>query len=170
MNQNMNQIIDVLAVYGDYGNVGNGHLIGVFTERNQAEKAAKGRGSLDCGGDGRIEERKAIREVTGEVHLLELNFPIMCNTVVLPDPRHYVCDFCIMVTSVLKPIDFIRAVRRRTGMGLKEAKDVSDKAKTLGRAKIEPFHNNLYSMVSKEEFNEWKQELELNNIATIEAI
>lgn len=80
-------IVDVFAVYGDFGNAGGGILIGVFDDIKQAEKAAEGRGSLDCGGDGHIIERKAIQD-NKDFYLLELDFPISINKELTPNPRY----------------------------------------------------------------------------------
>ena len=163
------EIIDVFAVYVDYGNVGDADLIGVFSARPSANRAAERRGSLDGAGNGRVEERKGIK-IGDEVYLLELNFPIKLNAVVRPDPREFEVFYGILVTSINNHLEFMKVVRKRTGMGLKEVKDLVDRFRDKGKARIEPFHDNISCKISREEFIEWKQELEMNNFATIEAI
>jgi ribosomal protein L7/L12 len=142
-------------------------IIGIFEVRNMAESAAKGRGNLDCGGDGKIEERKGVRD-GDKVYLLELDYPIKCNMVVNKDPRNEKYTYGIMVTEVTNPISFMRIVRRRTEMGLKEVKDLYDNVKANGKFPIKNMPNNINEIFTKEEFGEWKQEL--LGIATIEAI
>lgn len=162
-------IIDVYAVYGDSGNVGSGCLIGVFTEEKLATSAAVGRGNLDCGGDGDVQKRKAV-QCGDEIYLLELDFSIRTNVILKADPRNYSqYRFCLYVKSINKPIDFMRVVRRKTGMTLAEVRAVYKKFQDTGEAKIEPFHDWIDATVHKEDIPLWKQELELNNIATIEA-
>jgi len=56
------KIIDVFAVYGDFGNVGDGAIIGIFDNELKAKEIAKGRGSLDCGGDGNVVRKKAVKD------------------------------------------------------------------------------------------------------------
>ena len=159
-------IIDVFAVYGDYGNVGSGSLIGVFEDEGDACEAAKGRGSLDCGGDGSVHKRKGVRSGE-EVYLLETDSPVGLNAVARPDPRQR-CSFGIVVTSVSDLVKFIQIVRRRTGMSLQEAKRLYDAVARSGRAVVEPFSGGRSPEVTLVGFMEWKTELK--GIATVEAI
>lgn len=71
-------IVDVFTVYGDFGNVGCGELIGIFDDIEKAEKVAKGRGSLDCGGDGDVRIRKAIKD-GDDFYLIKPDFPLSIN-------------------------------------------------------------------------------------------
>jgi len=161
------KIIDVFAVYGDYGNIGSGNLIGIFTNEVKALAAAKGRGSLDCGGDGRIEKRLGIK-LGEKINLLELGFFVTLDTVVSPDPRYIVESWTIRITSVKKPIDFMVVYRRRTGCALKDAKAFMNLARSDGGATLDITPTNLMACYSKEEALEWKQELEMNGIATVD--
>lgn len=172
-------IIDVFAVYGDDCNIGKGTLIGIFERANDASKATIGRGSIEsagvCDGESRhngiVINKKAIK-VGEEVYLLELDHAVKINQIVRPYPKNFneQPDFGIVVIEIKNTIEFMKVVRKRTGMDLIEVKHVVDNYHKNGKAKIEPFHNNIDSTVSKEEFIQWKQEFELNNYAKIEAI
>lgn len=163
-------IIDVFAVVGDFGNCGDGSLLGVFTDENKAISASKGRGSLDCGGDGRVESRKAIKYQDGKVNLLALDFPISLNTIVTPNPRDGNYKFKIKLSNVKQPIQFMTILRRRTGMSLKDVKEFTDAARSLEGAIVGSNSVNLSGIYTKEEAFEFKQEFELNNVATVEVL
>ena len=169
MNKN---IIDVFAVYGDACNVGGGILIGIFEKENEALAAAVGRGNIDTGwGNGNVVKKKAIK-IDDEVYLLELDHSVKINHVLKErfDTPIEQYSFGIIVTDIKSAINFMKVVRKRTGMTLMEVKNICDDYIANGKAKIEPFHNSIDSTVTKETFLEWKQEMELNNYAKIEAI
>jgi hypothetical protein len=161
------KIIDVFAVYGDFGNIGGGCLIGIFEDKNQAEKASNGRGSLDCGGDGKVLNRKAIKVNNNEFYLLELDFPIKAN-IVLYNKVLSETTFKVKVVGIKDAIRFMRFIRSKTEMSFKEVKELTDKVRKYGEAIVEPFHNNLNNAIFKEEFIRWKQEL--GDDAKIEAV
>jgi ribosomal protein L7/L12 len=160
-------MVDVFAVYGDFGNFGDGTLIGVFDNIKEAEKSAKGRGSLDCGGDGHIKERKAIQDGE-EFYLLELNFPISINKELSPDPRYKEESYSIVVTRINNSVEFMKILRKRTGISLRETKDFMDTFYAYGKAKIQPCKSSFDGTFSKDEAMSWKQEVELNDVAKLE--
>lgn len=168
-------IINVFAVYGDSCNIGIGTLIGIFERENDACKAAIGRGEYDVTATdygrktGTVIPKKAIK-INDEIYLLELEYPVKLNTI-LREPPNPLEDlsFGIRVVNIKDPINFMRVIRKNTGMSLREAKTVVDNYNKYGKAKIEPFHDNLDSTVTKDQFQKWKQEIELNNYAEIEA-
>jgi hypothetical protein len=163
----MMNIVNVFAVYGDFGNFGDGTLIGVFDDINQAEKAAKGRGSLDCGGDGHIKERKAIQDGK-DFYLLELNFAISINKELSTNPRDREESYSVVVTKVNNSLEFMRILRRRTGMSIRETKEFMDTFYAYGQAKIQPCTSYFDGTFSKDEAISWKQEVELNDVARLE--
>jgi len=173
------EIIDVFAVYGDGCNIGIGSLIGVFENENDASKTTVGRGNVDFGGtdggsrgNGVVVNKKAIR-IEDEIYLLELNHSVKINKILREPTTGYIDGdryFGIMVTGVSDAINFMKVVRKRTGMTLRETKTLYDKCRREGKARVEPFHDNIDNLVSKDEFVQWKQELELNGYATIDAI
>lgn len=63
-------IIKAFAVIGDQGNIGPGSVLGIFTDPDVAKANAKGRGSLDCGGNGEVREYEAVQFEDGSVRLL----------------------------------------------------------------------------------------------------
>jgi len=158
-------IIDVYAVYGDFGNFGSGNLIGIFDSIKQAEKVAKGRGSLDCGGDGKVVERRAIQDGK-DFYLLELNFPILMNKDINPDPRCESGSYSIIVTKINNSLEFMKLFRKKTCLSLLETKRFMDTFHQYGKAQIPnpPFDNTHL----KEDAILWKQEAELNDIAKLE--
>lgn len=79
------KIVNVFAVYGDFPNGGGKPLIGIFDNQEQAGKTAKGRGSLDCGGDGYVEEKKAVQD--GDNFYLIVSKPLALNEELIPNPR-----------------------------------------------------------------------------------
>ena len=111
------KIINVFAVYGDYGNAGGGSLIGVFDSIERAETSAKGRGSLDCGGDGQVVDRRAIQDGK-DFYLLALNCPISMNEELIPDTRYNSESHSIVVTEINDTIEFIKLFRKNTKMSL----------------------------------------------------
>jgi ribosomal protein L7/L12 len=179
-------LIDVFAVYGDYGNIGDGILIGVFENENLALKAALGRGNMDCrptslpnghSNDGNIVKKKAVK-VNDEVYLLEVSHLVKLNTVLTVNKRVSWCvpeettpyfKVKLIDVGINKQIEFMKFVRCKTGMSLVEVKNVYNRFREKGSAVIEPFHFNLDSEITKEEFVQWQQELELRGIAKIEA-
>tara|TARA_R110000824_G_scaffold12226_7_gene53678 strand:- start:74151 stop:74660 length:510 start_codon:yes stop_codon:yes gene_type:complete len=163
-------IIKVFAAYGDYHQVGGGSLLGVFREESSANDAVKGRGSLDCGGDGNVEERSAMILSNGKINLLDLDFFIELDKVVTPNPRYVSVEFDIKIKDIKKPIDFMVVYRRKTGCLLKEAKDFADKVRENGEASLSENQNNFSALYEKEDVVSWKEELELNDIATVEAV
>ena len=170
------EIVDVYAAYGDYGSVGEGSLIGVFSDENKAFKAVKGRGNIDMGGvDGNVVKSKALIDKE-KLYLLALPFAISIDTVVTPDPSkngntfEITDSYSIVISEVnsLKAIEFMRIIRRRTGCSLKHGKEFLDKIRNQGSAEIYGNSMNLSAIYSKEEAMDWKQELELNNVAKVE--
>lgn len=79
------KIVNVFAVYGDFPNGGGRSLIGIFDSLGQARKIAKGRGSLDCGGDGYVEEKKAVQD--GDNFYLVQSVPVALNKELVSNPR-----------------------------------------------------------------------------------
>ena len=65
-------LVDVYVVTGDSGNIGGGAIVGVFLDSGEACKATEGRGYMGCGGNGRVEKRKAIRD-NNLIYLLDKN-------------------------------------------------------------------------------------------------
>jgi len=71
--------MDTVVVYeveGDFGNVvdamcGRGRTLGVFGTEEEALEAARGCGSLDCGGDGAVNRRLAVPDGEGGLYLLD---------------------------------------------------------------------------------------------------
>lgn len=61
----------VYEVEGDFANVGGGRTLGIFDTAEEAAAAAVGCGSLDCGGDGVVNERLAIPSGDGGFYLLD---------------------------------------------------------------------------------------------------
>jgi len=162
------EIIDVFAVYGDFGNCDfKGTLIGIFDNAAQAEKISKGRGSLDCGGNAIIVDKKAIRD-GDDIYLMELNFPTSINKELTPNPRYISEEYSIIVTDVKEKIEFMRLIRRMTGMSLLETKGVMDTFYSKGEAVIPPNRESLNGKFSKEDAIRWKQEAELRGIARLE--
>lgn len=117
------QLVDIFVVKGDYGNAGGGALIGVFTDEEVATRAARGRGSMDCGGDGRVSPRKAL-EVDGSYYLLDeqSQAPITVNTILREREGDYI-DYDVYLKSAdsTKKIDIVRTLRTLTGFGLRDA-------------------------------------------------
>jgi len=152
-------IIGVFAVYGDYGNFGDGCLIGIFDDRKMAELAAKNRGSLDCGGDGQVKEKKGIKD-GNNIHLIESSSLI--NSVIIP-PRSEFKPYWynIVVTNIIDSLKFMFVLRRLTGMSLLDCKLFVNDCRSKG--KLEVKHS-----VTLEQFDQLK--LELNKIAAIEAM
>ena len=180
------KLIDVFAVYGDSVNIGRGKLIGVYQEEKHAKKAIVGRGSLDCAslpyervsgerGNATIEKKKAIK-INEEIYLLEIDHLVKLNIELIADRRVSTCIweepkiyFKVKVIYVSDPIEFMKFIREKTGMSFIEVKQVCDKARKTHNAIVEPMHNALDNQISKEEFQNWKQELGLRQIAEIEA-
>ena len=75
-------ITDAYVLTGDSGNFGGGNLIGLFIDENKAKEAAIGRGSMDCGGNGRVTKRKVV-VLDGKYYLLDekAQFPVKPDTV-----------------------------------------------------------------------------------------
>lgn len=65
------QLKTVYEVEGDFANVGRGRTLGVFETKEEADAAAVGCGSLDCGGDGVVNERLAVPAGDGRFYLLD---------------------------------------------------------------------------------------------------
>jgi hypothetical protein len=152
-------IVDVFAVYGDFGNIGNGCLIGVFDNKDMAESAAKDRGSLDCGGNGHIENRKGIKD-EDTIYLIESCS--LVNSIIKPlEPESKIFYYNILVTNIIDPVKFLWTLRSRTGADLSTAKQFRNKFRRLGKLKVD-------KIVSSDEFADWKKELK--NIAVIEAV
>jgi len=61
----------VYEVEGDFGNVGGGRTLEVFGTEEEALEAAKGCGSLGCGGDGAVNRRLAVPDGEGGLYLLD---------------------------------------------------------------------------------------------------
>lgn len=152
-------IIDVFAVYGDYGNIGNGRLIGFFDDNKMAELAAKNRGSLDCGGDGQVIKRKGIKN-GNDVYLIESFSPI--NSVIIP-PRTELEPYwySVMVTDIIDSLKFMFVLRRVTGMSLLGCKQFVNDFRSKGKLELK-------HPITSEQFKRLKSELNL--IAVIEAI
>jgi hypothetical protein len=163
-------LYDVYVVYGDGVNVGSS-LLGVFSTETQAIKCAQGRGNLDTGtGDGYVEKHKCIKD-GDKIYLLALDFPIDCDKILVPDPRKMQTSYKILIKNVdpSKAIDFLKVFRKRTGMSLKESKDFLDYVRAEGVAEIPSNSTNLNAWYDEKDVLDWKQELELNGIATVEA-
>jgi ribosomal protein L7/L12 len=62
--------IPVYIVRGDFGNVGNGRVLGIFESKEVAIENAKGCGSFDCGGDGIVQDGWAIRAPDGKLYVI----------------------------------------------------------------------------------------------------
>jgi ribosomal protein L7/L12 len=181
------KLIDVFAVYGDSENANRGMLIGVYEEEEHANIAVIGRGCVNNSnvpyaiasgerGNGTIEKKKAIK-INNEIYLLEVDHLIKLNTELIADKRVSSCIgeekqtyFKVKLTYVGEIIELMKFIRVETGMDLLEVKRICDKARIEGSAMIEPFHGNLNNEITKEEFIRWKQELELRQIAKIEAV
>lgn len=161
------EIIDVFAVYGDFGNFGSGTLIGIFDNIEQAKKTSKGRGSLDCGGDAEIQERRAIKDGS-DLYLLELNFPVSVNAELCPDPRHQHESYRIIITEINDTIEFMQCFRKKTNLSLRETRKFMDLFNKYGKAQVPKNPLSFDGTYSKEAAMSWKQEMELNNVAKLE--
>jgi len=62
--------IPVYLVRGDFGNMGNGRILGIFESKEVAIENAKGCGSFDCGGDGIVQDGWAIRAPDGKLYVI----------------------------------------------------------------------------------------------------
>ena len=82
------KLIDVFVVRGDFGNIGDGAVLGVSSSENQAKKSAIGRGSLDYVGDGLVEKRKAIQFSDKTINVLSFDSGVAYDTVLIEDPRY----------------------------------------------------------------------------------
>ena len=162
-------IVDVYAVYGDYGNVGDGTLIGIFDNIQQAERVSQGRGSLDCGGDGQVVERRAIQDGK-DFYLLELNFPISINTDINPNVRCSDVSYSIVITEINNVIEFMKLFRRKTAMSLRETKKIMDEFRQCGKVQLPASPLSVSGTYDKDDAISWKQEAELNNIAKVELV
>lgn len=130
-------LIDVYVVEGDFGNIGPGAIIGVYTEEGPAQKVAKGRGSMDCGGDGHVNKYKGYTE-GDRVYLI--GEPFELNKVIIPDPRYRFCslesssslppeektEYSVFLVSVPedKKIEAMRKVRTLADIKLKEVQEL----------------------------------------------
>ncbi len=154
-------IIDVFAVYGDFGNFGEGVLIGIFDNREAAEQAAKGRGSLDCGGDGKIKEKKAIQD--GEkIYLLKYEEPVSINEIVTPDPRMKEELFAVVIKEIKGRTQFMKILRKHTSMSVGDVKIFMDELKDSPKDTPWDF------AFSRQQAEAFKKEVETDNTAVVE--
>jgi ribosomal protein L7/L12 len=114
--------VDVYVVVGDYGNAGGGAVIGVFTNRDAADTAKIGRGSIDCGGNGRVDIRKGY--IDGD-NVYLVSGPMHLNCVLIPRkvyPKEDKVFFDVMITHVGEdPIAVLRAVKALTNFDAKRS-------------------------------------------------
>ena len=78
-NSKMSKIRKVFAVRGDFGNVGSGVTLGIFEDEKTAIKNAEGCGSIDCGGDGTVDERTVVEIDPGEYLLVDCTVKYKLN-------------------------------------------------------------------------------------------
>jgi hypothetical protein len=162
------KLIDVFLVRGEFGCVGDGALLGVFSSEKRAQEESIGRGSLDCGGDGCVEKRKAIQFSDKSINILSLDLPVACDTVLIEDPRCKASEIRKMhIKDVVKPIELMAFLRKKTGYSLSAAKEFMDSARESG-AFLEWSPYNLTCEYNEETAARWGKELK--GIATLELI
>lgn len=165
------KIIDVYALYGDQGNIGGGILLGIFTDKEKAERASIGRGSMDCGGNGKVKEKKAFQTELG-LFLLEKETAMEDGKVILRGGKEE-SFYEIHVTSIKRMLDFMKFVRGETGITLTEIKSICDKVVRDGHA-VMPTRTHIlagelrYTLFEKKDVQRWIDALVKTGIATLE--
>lgn len=126
----------VYAVYGDFGNIGHGSLLGISLDKSEATMMANGRGSLDCGGHGRVCEVMAISTEDGW-YVLQNEEPLRLGEMA-PCPYSKCCsyDVWLIKPDPIRVISAIKVVRELTGMFLKDAKRLVDSSPVVVKKSV----------------------------------
>lgn len=134
----MADIIPVYIVRGDFAGVGDGKILGIFSDLNTAKENATDCGSMDCGGDGMIDKGHAI-VVDKEIYLLQSPSPMVMDLMSpseakrLHQPVYYYRDgeesWCTQARLEMMAgnrIPALRIIRQNTHLSLKDARNRLD--------------------------------------------
>lgn len=110
--------VKMWAVRGDFGNVGNGTILGVFDTESIAKQNAVGCGSLDCGGDGHVEQVWALFDdyteevyVIADVDAFKLNQMRESEAKKLHKPKSPEPDFILQARVLVSQKKYVAAVK-----------------------------------------------------------
>ncbi len=123
----MIEIVTVWEIEGDFGNVGGGRTIGIFTTQAEALANAKDCGSLDGGGDGIVCLRHAVVK-DGQYYLLQDNHPLTLGELGWSSAKdnHAEKNSKLALVRSKAKIPTMRVLRGKLNLSLRETKDVID--------------------------------------------
>lgn len=141
------EIITVWEVKGDFGDVGDGRTIAIFSSKEQAEEHKVGCGSLDVGGDAIVVEKLAIPSgkpnqyfllEEGEYELDVMGWSAAKDYHTADEVRE------LVLVSCQKRIETIKILRQVLHVNLRTAMDIVDNL---------PYKFNGLSTHAREEYS-----------------
>jgi hypothetical protein len=120
------EVFDIYAVYGDFGNVGNGPLLGIYENEADAQKASIGRGSKDCGGNGEVVKKLCVKIDDRNVYLIETPNTFPLNTVLIEKETFEDDDPLVQVRvkTIMDRFQFMKIAKESCGLNNKQVNSI----------------------------------------------